>query len=46
MAVVAGGVSGGAYPGDLLALVDVLAVTTTAVMFARQFKRSMAELEQ
>ena len=24
---------------------DVLAVTTTAVMFARQFKRSMAELE-
>ena len=25
---------------------DVLAVTTTAVMFARQFKRSMAELEQ
>ena len=25
---------------------DVLAVTATAVMFARQFKRSMAELEQ
>ena len=25
---------------------DVLAVTTTAVMFARQFKRSMAELER